>query len=216
MLNLPKSTEFHQRIPKQKFYESLVVTPAQKKAFTEQIKVIYWRNKLAATTLNIVSGERVTEVEIFEIKLNVPDLDENVLRLIDRAIPYHILFLLEYEGRYRAAMAYKEVSKGKDGIQVDRYFHTSWLPEDMLQLHLDGLTMDDVYENFIRQIAGKTLPSSEKNTLKESLELQRQRELLDKQIATLETKMRKEKQLNRKMELKGEIKKLKANLEGLM
>ena len=32
--------------------------------------------------------------------LNSPDLDENVLRLIDWDIPYHILFLLEYDGKY--------------------------------------------------------------------------------------------------------------------
>ncbi len=61
MPGLPKTTEFNKRIPKQKFYENLSVTPAIKKAFTEQIKIIYWRNKLAATTLNIAPGEQVTE-----------------------------------------------------------------------------------------------------------------------------------------------------------
>ena len=38
------------------------------------------------------------------------------------------------------------------------------------------------------------------------------RRQLEKQIAALETKMKKEKQLNRKMELKAEIKKLKQAL----
>ena len=84
MLGLPKSTEFNKRIPKQKFYENLSVTPAIKTAFTEQIKIIYWRNKLAATTLNLASGKQVTEIEVFEIRLTSPDLDENILRLIDR------------------------------------------------------------------------------------------------------------------------------------
>lgn len=51
MLGLPKSTEFNKRIPKQKFYENIAVTPAMKKAFVEQIRIIYWRNKIAATTL---------------------------------------------------------------------------------------------------------------------------------------------------------------------
>ena len=60
MLSLPKSTEFNRRIPKQKFYENLSVTPEIKRAFVEQISVIYWRNKLAATTLNVGQGENVT------------------------------------------------------------------------------------------------------------------------------------------------------------
>ena len=66
MLGLPKSTEFNKRIPKQKFYENIAVTPAMKKAFVEQIKIIYWRNKIATTTLNLAAGEQVTEIEVFE------------------------------------------------------------------------------------------------------------------------------------------------------
>ena len=214
MLGLPKSTEFNKRIPKQKFYENLPVTPAIKKAFTEQIKIIYWRNKLAATTLNIAPGEQVTEIEVFEVRLNATNLDENVLRLIDREIPYHILFLLEYDGKYEAVMGYKEAAgSGKAAFKVDRYYHTDWLAEEDLSLHLEGLTIDAVYENLIRQIAGDGLNGDESTTLKESVEQQKQREQLEKQIAALEAKMKKEKQLNRKMELRAEIKKLRKELE---
>ena len=202
-------TEFNKRISKQKFYENLSVTPATKKAFTEQIKIIYWRNKLATTTLNLAPSEQVTEIEVFEVKLNSPDLDENVLRLIDREIPYHILFLLEYDGKYQAAVGYKEAAgSGKAAFKVDRYYRTDWLVEEELPLHLEGLTIDAVYENLIRQIAGDSLSSGEDTTLKESVEQQKQREQIEKRIAVLEAKIKKEKQLNRKMELKAEIKAL--------
>ncbi len=214
MLGLPKTTEFNKRIPKQKFYENLSVTPAVKKAITEQIKTIYWRNKLAATTSNLAPGERVTEIEVFEVRLTSPDLDENVLRLIDREIPYHILFLLEHDGKYQAAMGYKEaVGSGKTAFRVDCYYRTEWPPEEGLPLCLEGLTIDAVYENLIRQIAGEKLSVVENMTLKESVARQKQREKLGKQIAALETRMKKEKQLNRKMELKVQIKKLQSGLE---
>lgn len=214
MLGLPKSTEFNKRIPKQKFYENLSVTPAIKTVFTEQIKIIYWRNKLATTTLNLEPGKLVTEIEVFEIKLTSPDLDEDILHLIDREIPYHILFLLEYDGKYQAAMGYKEAaSSGKAAFKVERYYRTEWLTEKELPLHLEGLTIDAVYENYIRQIAGGQLAGSENTTLKDSVEQQKQREQIEKQITALETKMKKEKQLNRKMELKAEIKKLQKELD---
>ncbi len=217
MLGLPKTTEFNKRIPKQKFYENLSVTPAIKKAFTDQIKIIYWRNKLAATTLNLAPGEQVTEIEVFEVRLAAPDLDENVLRLIDREIPYHILFLLEYDGKYQAAIGYKEAAgSGNAVFKVDRYYRSEWLAEKELPLHLEGLTIDAVYENFIRQIAGDSLSGGENTTLKESVEQQKQREQLEKQIAALEAKMKKEKQLNRKMELKAEIKKLRKEFKKLI
>lgn len=94
MLGLPKTTEFNKRIPKQKFYENIDVTPSLKRFFVDQIKLIYWRNKLAATTMNIAAGETVTEIEVFEIHLQGGQLDESVLRQIDKEIPYHILFFL--------------------------------------------------------------------------------------------------------------------------
>ena len=102
MFGFPASTEYGKRIPKQKFYENIEVKPAVRRAFSEQIKLVYWRNKLAATTLNIARGEAVTEVEVFELRLHEPRLDEAVLRQIDREIPYHILFVLTCDGKARA------------------------------------------------------------------------------------------------------------------
>ena len=201
MLNFPKSTEFNKRIPKQKFYENIAVTPAMKKAFVEQIRIIYWRNKIATTTLNLAAGEQVTEIEVFEVRLSAPDLDESVLRQIDREIPYHILFLLEYEGKYRAVIGYKEAAVGKTAFKVDRYYSTDWLDEDDLPVHLEGFSMDAVYENFVRQIAGEVLADRNGTTRKESVEQQKQREQIEKQIAALEAKIRKEKQPKKKFEL---------------
>lgn len=209
VLDLPVSTEFNKRIPKQKFYENIAVTPAMKKAFVEQIKIIYWRNKIATTTLNLAAGGQVMEIEVFEMRLSAPELDESVLCQIDREIPYHILFLLEYEGKYRAVIGYKEAAAGKTAFKVDRYYSTDWLDEDDLPVHLDGLTLDAVYENFVRQIAGDVLVEENGTTLKESIEQQKQREQLEKQIAALEAKIRKEKQPRKKFEMFRELKLLK-------
>ena len=87
MLGFPASTEFGKRIPKQKLYENLDVSPALRRVFVDQIRLIYWRNKLAASTLNIAAGEAVTEIEVFEVRLNDPQLDEAVLKQIDKEIP---------------------------------------------------------------------------------------------------------------------------------
>ena len=216
MLNLPNSTEFNRRIPKQKFYENLTVTPALKRVFIDQIKVIYWRNKIAATTMNVAAGDTVTEIEVFEVRLNGPQLDETVLRLIDKEIPYHILFLLEYDGKYQAWTAYKEAaSSGSNAFRVGAYYHTDWLPEDALPLKVDGLTIDKVYENFVRQIAGEALQADGSETLKESVERDERRKQLEKQITALQAKVRREKQLNKQMAINGEIKKLKKELESI-
>ncbi len=216
MIGLPKTTEFNKRIPKQKFYENISVSPTLKRVFIDQIKVIYWRNKVAATTMNLAAGATVTELEVFEVKLNGQQLDESVLRQIDKEIPYHILFLLEYEGKYQAWTAYKEAAaSGSNAFKVGTYYHTDWLPEDELPLKVEGLSVDKVYENFVRQIAGDALRSDKGKTesLKESVERDNRRQKLEKQIAALQTKVRKEKQLNKQVQLNAELKKLKNELE---
>lgn len=155
MLGFPKPTEFNKRIPKQKFYENIDIMPALKRVFVEQIRLIYWRNKLAASTLNLAVGEAVTEVEVFEVRLNTSQLDEAVLRQIDKEIPYHILFILTCEGKAQAWIGYKEAAaSGSNAFKVSRYYHTDWVPEDELRFRVDGLNMDAVYESLVRQIAG--------------------------------------------------------------
>lgn len=217
MLDLPKSTEFNKRIPKYKFYENIEIKPTLKKLFTEQIKMIYWRNKIASTTMNLTQGKQVTEIEIFEIRLTSPEIDEAVLRQIDRAIPYHILFLLEYDGMYQAWIGYKEVASGKALFQVNTYYHTDWQKKEQLALKLEGQSMDAVYESLVRQIAGDALRAeSSEETLKESVVRDEQKRLLQKQIEVLQNKIRREKQLNKQMEINAELKKLRKNLEELL
>ena len=213
MLGFPKPTEFNKRIPKQKFYENIDITPALKRVFVEQIRLIYWRNKLAASTLNLAVGEAVTEVEVFEVRLNTPQLDEAVLRQIDKEIPYHILFILTCEGKAQAWIGYKEAAaSGSNAFKVSRYYHTEWLPENELQFHVEGLSMDAVYENIVRQIAGDMLQGKAGESLQASVERDEKRRQLEKQISALESKMRREKQLNRRMEINAELKKLRKEL----
>lgn len=216
MLDLPKSTEFNKRIPKYKFYDNIEIKPTLKKLFTEQIKMIYWRNKIASTTMNLTQGKQVTEIEIFEIRLASSEIDEAVLRQIDRAIPYHILFLLEYDGMYQAWIGYKEVASGKALFRVNTYYHTDWQKKEQLALKLEGQSMDAVYESFVRQIAGDTLQTeSSEETLQESVAKEVRKQELQKQIDALKAKIRKEKQLNKQMEMNAELKKLRKKKEDI-
>lgn len=217
MLGLPKTTEFNKRIPKQKFYENMDISPVLKKSFVEQIKTVYWKNKIAAATINLATGNNVDELEVFELHLNTPVLEEALLRQIDREIPYHILFLLEYQGKYQAWIGYKEAAaSGNKAFKVDSYYHTDWLNEAELPLRLEGLNMDAVYENFVRQIAGEKLKAVQSGeSLKESVERDKLKQELQKRIAALQAKIRKEKQLNKQMQLNSELKKLKKECEAL-
>ena len=229
--NLPESTTFNRRVPKQKFYENCAVSAALKRSFVDEITAVWWRNKLAATTLNLAKGAVVTEIEVFEIELANGHLNEEVLRQMDRMIPYHLLFVLTFENRAQAWIGYKEASAGTgaNAFKVSRYYHTDWMPREVLRFSLAGLTLDEVYENLVRNIHAVSQPVQ---TGRDGLRVIREagtvwredlpiaaniardaaRARLEKQIAALEAKMRKEKQLNRKMELNAELKRLRKEL----
>ena len=214
MLGFPQTTEFNKRIPKQKFYENIDVSPALKRVFVEQIKLIHWRNKLAESTLNIAPGQAVTEIEVIEIKLTQPQLDEAVLRQIDKEIPYHILFVLSYGNKIQAWTGYKEAAEsGKKAFKVNKYYHTEWMLEDELILDIEGLNMDAVWDNFIIQVGGVELEQG--NDLSKQIELDDRKVQLTKDIEKLEKQARSEKQPNKKFQLAQQVKALKKQLAEL-
>lgn len=211
MLNLPASAAFNRRIPKQKFYEELPLTPAMRRVFVGQINAIWWRSKIAPATANLAPGRTVTELEVFELQLAQPSLDEGVLRAIDKRIPYPILYLLTCDGRCQAWIGYQPAEQG--GVRV--YYHTAWQPQEDLNLELRGLDTDAAYENFVRQIAGGALNAPATEPLQQSIARDQRRRALEKQIAVLQNKIRREKQLNRQVELNGELKRLRKEMECL-
>lgn len=213
MLGLPSTTELHRRIPKQTIYDKCKPSPVLKKAFSAQIASIHWRNKIAPEVLNLAAGKEVRELEVFELRLNDGQMDEAVLRLIDRAIPYHILFVLVWEDWMRLALAYKETLDAKSaGVRVERYYYTDWMPVGEVALRLEGLSMDAVYENLVRRIAGGALGDARTSTLRESVAAQGRRERIGKQIAALEAKIRREKQPKKKFEFVQQLRALEASL----
>jgi len=211
---LPEFTAFNRRVPKQTLYENLSVPAALKRSVIAEIKTIWWRNKLATTTVNLAQGSAVSEIEVFEIELATGELNEEVLRLMDCRIPYHLLFVLTFENRAQARIGYKEAAASDNrAFKVRRYYHTKWMPKDEMYLRIEGLNMDAVYENLVRQIAGERLHPVSGESLKESVERDEKRTQLEKQIAALEARKWREKQLNRRMEINSELKRLESELK---
>lgn len=207
MWDLPQATAFNKRIPKQTFYEKLSLSSAMQKVWTDDIQAIYWRHKIATTTTTLAKGAEVEEIEVLEIQLKKPELPKAVLQQIDKAIPYHILFILSYEGKCQAWIGYEQRI----------YYHTAWVEADMLSIHLDGLDMDKVYQNLVRRIAGDALGNTQSATssLADDVAKSEERQKIEKEIAKLTAKMQKEQQFNRKVELHRRIKELKEKLGGL-
>lgn len=216
MFNLPKDTEFNKRVPKKMFYENIEISPKVKKIFTEELKTIYWTHKIAEETVNISKGNNVDEIEVIMLRLNQKSLDESVLLQMDRGIPYHILYVMEYEGMYRMAIGYKEESKSsKNAFKVEKYYYSDWMEEEEISIPVEGIDMDRVYENILRSIAGDRLSIDEDEDISESIERDKRIEAVEKQIKAITSKIGKEKQFKKQMKLSDERRELIKELENL-
>ena len=204
MQDFPQKTFFNKPIPKAKFYEKLPVTQAVKNCFVNEIAGIVWRNKLSAETLNVQPGSRVQELEVIEISLKGDVLNDSVLKVIDKGIPYQLLFLLKRGEEYQLCMGYKETETSA----VKEYFKTAWMPFEALPLQISGLTLDEVCDNFTRQIHG-SLPTNVNADLKTELAESKEQEKLQKRIALLEKKLLTEKQFKKQMAIRAELLELK-------
>lgn len=212
MFGLPDNTYFGKLVPKNKFYDKMSIDKKLERSFIDQINSIRWIHKLSADTLNVEKGGIVEEVEIFLITLKKNELDLNVLRQMDRQLHYHLIFILEFEQQYQIWTSYKEESTNT-AFKVGNYYHTDWVTEELFSLRIDGLNMDTIYENLVRQIAGGELAKENNESLKESYERQIAREKLEKDIEKLRAKIRNEKQFNRQVELNKQLKALIKYLE---
>lgn len=130
---------------------------------------------------------------------------------MDKQIPYHILFVLEYNEKYQIWIGYKEQSGGDNAFKVNKYYHTEWLDEQSASIKLEGFDTDSIYENLVRRIGG--IESGGDDTLGEQIADKERREKLEKEIARLEKLARAEKQPKKKFELVKKIKKIKENIQ---
>jgi hypothetical protein len=178
-MNLPPSTTVNRFIPKEKFYTRTSVSSQLRQRFTDEIEKIRWTNKISPDTLNISSGE-YSELQVFEITLKSSEISNCLLKHIDTFIPYPILYVLKKSILQKAVISFKERGiKNENQMKVDTYFETQWLED--LELELKGRSVDEVYKNFLFQIAPRLSELSQSDT-KSAVQTNKEKQKIQKQI----------------------------------
>lgn len=198
MISFPDKCKVNKFIPKKVFYEKIGVSTAIKDEFVNDIEKITWLYKLSEDTLGITKTKQTEEIQVFEVILKGKKLPKNILKIISKAIPYKILFIL----RFRSDFCY--------AIKVNDVYFTKWNEE--LSINLVGLTLDTVYENLVKSIIEE---QDNHNDFEYIIENKSKRDELIKKIEQLKIKIDNEKQFNKKVELNLEIQKLKKEMEEL-
>ena len=203
MFNLPKTTIVDKIIPKVKFYEKTKANSKLKQLFIDDIEQIIWKNKLSKDTINLDEGKKVKEIEIFEITLKHKDLSKDILKTIDKFIPYQILYILRFEDKIKFTIAYKDNNKNNENIMVvDSYYESDWINENECNINLNLInSLDYVYNELIKSFIPREIPKNNID-IKYIVQNEKEIQILEKEIDKLEKTLRKEKQFNKKVEVK--------------
>jgi hypothetical protein len=198
MIDLPMSTTVNRFVPKEKFYSKTSMNAKLRQQFTDEIKTITWTNKISPDTLNISAGD-YTELQVFELILKSADASVSVLKQIDTYIPYPILFIISKSGASKAVMSYKEGAiRNQNNMKEDSYFDTGWRKD--LSLELKGRSVDEIYKNYLYQIAPHLNDSNQFN-VKKAVEHSKTKQTIQSQIDALNKQIRNELSGAKKQEL---------------
>ena len=216
MINLPSSTFVGKVVPKEKFYSKCAVNTATKNLFVKYVEQIVWQNKLTAQTMAAGNGLLVNEIDVFEVKMKSFECPRKLFEFIDQNLHHHNVFVLTYDDKAKLFVNFKEKEKDETFLES---FETPWMPTDEPVFNLTGSNMDEIYESIVRT-AGAVNPShiiaseatQSKPTLKDYILQTKQNQKIKAQIEKLEKKLANERQFNRQVEIRAEIKSLEKEI----
>ena len=211
ILNFPSTTIVNKPVPKNAFY-GRSSDSSLREFLTREFEGIVWLYKLAPATLNVEDGEYVHEIDVFYCRMKEDKYSIKPFCVMDELLPRHTVFIIEYGGKFDLLMHHKEMSvvhveqKWKCGIgELKRDIR---IETDIL--NIQGQSMDAVYNGLLSQISG--LSVSTKEEYKEQVDVRKQIESIQKQIMTLQKRIKAEKQFNRQMELNTEVRQLRKEI----
>ena len=157
-IRYPEQAAFGRPLPKNKLYAHSGAGARLKSLFVRQVEQIVWQSKLAPETVNLAASPGVPEIQVFGIQLKTTELHTDVLRCIDQAVQFPVIFELAHAGRVRVVACYKRPAASKTEAAANRwvlsdYFSTGWLPASAqrvampVALHLGGL-----YDQLLRAL----------------------------------------------------------------
>nr|WP_306427925.1 MULTISPECIES: DUF4391 domain-containing protein [unclassified Brevibacterium] len=210
----PSAAHFGRRVPKEKFYEHASVNTALREKFISEVDRVIWTYDLAQASINLESTAEVPDVAVFQVDVKDTDVSEQVLSAIDKSIPRPIIFEVNRDVagvcETRMIAAHKQLGAGAP--KISQYFTTGWQPADTERQPLPtAITLPALYAALLEPLSNVEVRPGE--GMSEVADRLKTVSKLEREIKTLERKLRTEKQFNRKVELRRTLKTKQAQLE---
>lgn len=203
MIDFPASTIVRRRLPKEAFYKHLPLSAALKQKFVSDVDRITVENSLTKGNLNLEKDSEIREIMLLSISLKKQDFDGKIVEAIARQNPHKLIFMLVYDDERQLAVYHSKL------------YRTKWMKENNLSLTLAGNTLDEIWDDLVRQIAvsSEAVLKQEGQTIDEQLKTQDEINRLNTLIKRIEVAAWKEQQPKKKFELYTRLQEYKKQLE---
>lgn len=209
LFSLPFSTNI-QRVVAKNLFESYLNSD-QKAMLTNDIAKIKWTNKISNETTNIPHRE-IEEIQIFSIELKVKKDIDIILEIIDKTIPYHIIFIVFYGDELYLSASSKHPSPLNPNKSIIEWTYTSpWFKksDNLYKLNLKK-DIDTVFFDFCLQLSQNK--NNRFKNIEDLSEFNARVSSLKKEISKLKKKINACPHFNKKVEFNLDLIKLEDRL----
>ena len=227
---IPAVCELSRPVFKKLFLENGDLDATDKKALKDDIDRIRWLYTLKPSTINIPKFEsenvEYQEVAILQIDLTNPTRVKRIATFMNKAIPYPLILLMNYNGTFCVVVANKRINQAdKAKWLIEEEWLTDWISEisptdiqakfiaDCALKNLSSLNVYAFYQDMVTRVIALNVASrsgtydsatrekteSRRSQLREIVELERQ-------SAELRAALKQETQFNHKLGLNMAIK----------
>lgn len=200
MYGLPASTLINQPLYKKVVYEKFNLKAAERERFDADISRMALVARISpATVPALAEGREIKGFYVMQVALKRKDYDSKNILMLQKLIPQKMVFAMQYEEQTQFCIFHTRLQQSR------------WMPTAEAAIPLQGLSLDDVWNNIVATIGG--LDAQAEESIEEQIIHREQREKLLRQIESLEKQCRTEKQTRKKYELHQQIIKLKEKLK---
>lgn len=212
LFNLPYNTVVQRFVAKSLF--DSVTNTKQKAMFINDVAKMIWCNTLSSETTNLPHKE-IEEIQIFSIELKEQKVIKSILEIIDKTIPYHIIFIVTCRDEvYLSASAKHPSPLSSTKFVIDWVYTSPWFKknENIYCINLKK-DIDTVFFDFCQQLS-PTLNGSIKN-IADLTAYNSRLTSVTREIEQLKKKMLNCYQFNKRVEFNLRLKELEEELKAL-
>ena len=196
MYNLPPQCTINKPLFKKAVFEKFNLKATERDRFDADISRMALVARVSSATVPaLTKGKEIEGFYVLQVALKRKDYDTKNILMLQKLIPQKLIFALQFEEQAQFCIFHTRLQQ------------SAWMPTDEAAITLQGLSLDDVWNNIVATIGG--LDAQAEETIEEQIINREQREKLLRQIESLEKQCRTEKQTRKKYELHQQLIKLK-------